>query len=86
MAAPMPINRAGLAAAVINDSTYVMGGGHNIFTMDSTTVMQYVGFTNPATEMKSLQIIPDVTASAVITAVVALCILFYFKKRKSWCP
>jgi N-acetylneuraminic acid mutarotase len=81
MGAPMPIDRAGLATAVIDDTICVMGGGHNIFTMDSTTVMQYIPFTNPATEMESLPVIPAVIASVVIAAIVAFYILVYFKKR-----
>ncbi len=82
-AAPMPIDRAGLALAVINDTLYVMGGGHNIFTMDSTVVMQYTPFTNPIVEMEQFPVVPVVIASVVAVAVVAICILVYFKKRRS---
>jgi N-acetylneuraminic acid mutarotase len=40
-AAPMPIDRAGLGVTVVKDRLYVVGGGHNIFTPDSTVIMQY---------------------------------------------
>jgi N-acetylneuraminic acid mutarotase len=40
-AASMPIDRAGLSVAVINDTLYAIGGGHNIFTPDSTDIRQF---------------------------------------------
>jgi len=81
-AAPMPIDRAGLALAVVNDTLYVMGGGHNIFTMDSTVVMQYTPFTNSSAEMEPFPTIPViVTAFAAIT-VVTVGALVYFKKHQ----
>jgi hypothetical protein len=82
MAAQMPVDRAGLAMAVINDTIFVMGGGHNIFTMDSTTVMQYTPLVNPIVEKEPFPIIPVVIAFIVVIAVVAICILVYFKKQK----
>ncbi len=82
MAAQMPVDRAGLAVAVVNDTIFVMGGGHNIFTMDSTTVMQYTPLANPIVEKEQFPIIPVVIAFIVVIAVVAICILVYSKKRK----
>jgi N-acetylneuraminic acid mutarotase len=41
MAVSMPIDRAGLSVPVVNDKLYAIGGGHNIFTPDSTVNMQY---------------------------------------------
>jgi N-acetylneuraminic acid mutarotase len=67
MAASMPTDRAGLALAVVNDTLYVMGGGHNIFIMDSTVVMQYTPFAraqkDTATPLPSTTPTPDSTVS-----------------------
>jgi N-acetylneuraminic acid mutarotase len=82
MAASMPIDRAGSAVAVVNDTFYVMGGGHNIFFSDSTVVMQYAPFTNPTVEMDSFPVLPVVIAFVVAVAVVAVGILVYLKKHK----
>ena len=82
MAAQMPVDRAGLAVAVVNDTIFVMGGGHNIFTMDSTTVMQYTPLVNPIIEEEPFPIIPAVIAFVVVIAAVAIFILVYFKKCK----
>ncbi len=76
MAASMPIDRAGSAMAVVNDTLYVMGGGHNIFTMDSTVVMQYtpIGY-GTVPEFPSWMIPPFLIVGTLIA-------LVYFKKRK----
>jgi N-acetylneuraminic acid mutarotase len=42
--APMPKDKAGLSVAVVNNMLYAIGGGHNIFTPDSTDNMQYTPF------------------------------------------
>lgn len=81
MVAQMPVDRAGLAVALINDTVFVMGGGHNIFTMDSTTVMHYTPLVNPIIEKEPFPIIPVVIAFVVVIAVVAICILVYSKKH-----
>jgi len=82
-AAPMPIDRAGLAAAVVNDTIYVMGGGHNIFTMDSTVVMEYTPLTSPTTGIEPFSAIPVVIATVgLVLAVAAVVVLVYFKKSK----
>jgi N-acetylneuraminic acid mutarotase len=81
MAANMPIDRAGLALTVFNDTLYVMGGGHNIFTMDSTVVMQYTPLTNPILEIEPFPVIPVVIAFVAAVVVIAVVILVYFKKR-----
>jgi N-acetylneuraminic acid mutarotase len=44
MAAAMPVDRAGLSVAAVNDTLYAIGGGHNIFTPDSTDIKQYTPF------------------------------------------
>ena len=38
---PMPKDNAGLSVAVVDGVLYAIGGGHNIFTPDSTDNMQY---------------------------------------------
>ncbi len=82
MAAPMPVDRAGLALAVVNDTIFVMGGGHNIFTQDSAVVMQYTPLTNPIVERELFPgIIPVVVAFVIVVAIVATGVLVYKKKR-----
>ena len=81
-AAPMPVDRAGLALAVINETIFVMGGGHNIFTQDSAVVMQYTPLTNPITQNEPFPIIAVFVATLVVVAVVAICVLIYSKKLK----
>jgi N-acetylneuraminic acid mutarotase len=79
--ASMPIDRAGLSVTVVNDTLYVIGGGHNIFTRDSTVVMQYTPFTN--SKLEPFLTMPVVAVSVAVVAVVAVGILvYYFKKRK----
>ena len=82
VAAQMPVDKAGLAVAVVNDLIFVMGGGHNIFTMDSMTVMQYTPLVSPIIEKEPFPIIPVVISFVVVLAVVAICILVYSKERK----
>ncbi len=82
VAANMPIDRAGLAAVFFNDTILVMGGGHSIFTMDSTTVMQYTPLTNSIVEMEPFSAIPVGITMFVIVAVAVVSILVYFKKHK----
>ncbi|MCW4017618.1 MAG: hypothetical protein NWF00_02865 [Candidatus Bathyarchaeota archaeon] len=41
---PMPKTKAGLSAVTVDNVIYALGGGHNIFTPDSTDNMQYVLF------------------------------------------
>ena len=82
LAAPMPVDRAGLALAVVNDTIFVMGGGHNIFMADSTTVMQYTPLTNPLVEMEPFSAIPVVIVAFLVIAVAAVGILVYFRKHK----
>ena len=80
MAASMPVDRAGSTVAVVNDTLYVMGGGHNIFTMDSTIVMQYTPFTNTAVETDLFSVIPIVIAIFVVVVVVGL-VVYSIKKK-----
>jgi N-acetylneuraminic acid mutarotase len=85
MAASMPIDRAGSAVAVFNDTLYVMGGGHNIFTMDSTVVMQYTPFTNSIAGIEPFPIAPVVIAALALIVVVVgagLGLLIYLIKKK----
>jgi N-acetylneuraminic acid mutarotase len=84
-AASMPIDRAGSAVAVVNNTLYVMGGGHNIFTMDSTVVMQYTPFTNSNAGIEPFPLVPVVIAVLVGVAVVVsagLGLLIYLIKKK----
>ena len=82
MAASMSIDRAGSAKAVVNDMLYVMGGGHNIFTMDSTIVMQCTPFTNPVVETDSFSAIPIFIGILVVVVGVGLGLLVYLIKKK----
>jgi N-acetylneuraminic acid mutarotase len=85
MASSMPIDRAGSAVAVVNDTLYVIGGGHNIFTMDSTVVMQYMPFTSSIAGTEPSPIVPVVIAVLAVVAVVVgagLGLLIYLIKKK----
>ena len=81
MAAPMPVDRAGLALTVVNDTIYVMGGGHNIFTQDSTVAMQYTPLTNPIVEMEPFPTVWAAIVAVVAIALVAIGVLIYSRKR-----
>jgi N-acetylneuraminic acid mutarotase len=82
MAASMPIDRAGSAVAVVEDTLYVMGGGHNIFTMDSTIVMEYTPLASPGVEMGTFPVLPIVSALLVVVAGVGLGLLFFLTKKR----
>jgi hypothetical protein len=79
VAAPMPIDRAGISAAVVNDTLYVIGGGHNIFAPDSTVCIQYTPFTS--SEIEPFPATWIVAAIAIIIGSVAT-VLVYFRKIK----
>jgi N-acetylneuraminic acid mutarotase len=79
MAEPMPMDKAGLSATVMNNTLFVTGGGHNIFTPDSTTNMQYIPLSSGKSE--SLPTIPIATV-AIILIVTIIGIVVYFKKYK----
>ena len=84
-AASMPIDRAGSTGAFVNDTLYVMGGGHNIFTMDSTVVMQYTPFTNSSAAIEPFPRVPVVTAVLVgvaVTVSASLGLLIYLVIKK----
>jgi N-acetylneuraminic acid mutarotase len=83
MATPMPVYRAGLALAVVNDTIFVMGGGHNIFTQDSTVVMQYTPLTTPIVETEPFPVLHVVIALVVFLVVMAIGVLVYKKKRQA---
>jgi hypothetical protein len=62
-----------------------MGGDHNIFTMDSTVVMQYTPFTNSIAGIEPFPIVPVVIAVLAVVAVVVgagLGLLIYLIKKK----
>jgi hypothetical protein len=85
MTASMPIDRAGSALAVVSDTLYVMGGGHNIFTMNSTVVIQYTPFTSSSAGIEPFPIVPVVIAVLALVAVVVgagLGLLIYLIKKK----
>ena len=79
MAEPMPMDKAGLSASVVNNTLFVIGGGHNIFTPDSTTNMQYIPLSGVKSE--SFPTIPIVTV-AIILIMIIIGIVVYFKKYK----
>jgi N-acetylneuraminic acid mutarotase len=78
IAAPMPIDRAGLGATVVNNTLFVVGGGHNIFTPDSTVLMQYTPFSLGEPEYSPT--VPLVTVVVLVVAVVIALLLVHFKK------
>jgi N-acetylneuraminic acid mutarotase len=82
MAASMLVDRAGLSVTVVNDTLYAIGGGHNIFTMDSAVVMHYTPFISVSAGIEPFPTIPVVTVTIAVVAVVAVTVLVYFKKRK----
>ena len=79
MGEPMPLDKAGLCATVVNNTLFVIGGGHNIFTPDSTTNMQYIPLSGVKSE--SFPIVPFTTAIAAFVLVSAG-LLVYFRRRK----
>ncbi len=79
-ATPMPVDRAGLTAVNLNNTIFVVGGGHNIFMQDSTVCMQYVPLVNA--ELASFPALPLLLVVALVLAVVAFGVLVYFRKRK----
>ena len=78
----MPIDTAGSVITVVDDTFYLVGGGHNIFTMDSTIVMQYTPFTNFAFESDS-SVIPLVIVILIVFVSAGLGLLVYLIKKKS---
>jgi N-acetylneuraminic acid mutarotase len=79
MGEPMPLDKAGLSATVVNNTLFVIGGGHNIFTPDSTTNMQYIPLSGVKSE--SFPIVPF-TVSIAAFVLVSAGLLVYFKRRK----
>ncbi|HDQ05879.1 MAG TPA: kelch-like protein [Candidatus Bathyarchaeota archaeon] len=83
VAASMPVDRAGLSVTVVNDTLYAIGGGHNIFTMDSAVVMLYTPFTSSSAGIEHSPIVPVVIAVLFFVAVVVMGAgLLYRKKHK----
>ena len=79
MAEPMPMDKAGLSATVVNNTLFVIGGGHNIFTPDSTTNLQYI----PLSSIKPESFPAIQIATVVIILMVTIIgIVVYFKKYK----
>jgi len=79
-ALPMPIDKAGLSVTIVNNTLYAIGGGHNIFTPDSTTTMQYTPFTTATIE--PFPTILLVTVIVVVVVVISVGVLIFFKKNK----
>lgn len=77
----MPVDRAGLAIAVVDDLLYVIGGGHNIFTMDSTTVMQYTPLVNPGVDIDQFSVTPIFIGILFVVVGVCLGLLVYIIKK-----
>jgi N-acetylneuraminic acid mutarotase len=72
VAASMPVDRAGLSVTVVNDTLYAIGGGHNIFTMDSAVVMLYTPFTSSSAGIEPFPTVPVVIAVLFFVAVVVV--------------
>jgi N-acetylneuraminic acid mutarotase len=81
VAASMPVDRAGLSVTVVNDTLYAIGGGHNIFTMDSAVVMLYTPFTSSSAGIEPFPIVPVVIAVLAVVAVVAVGAGWFYRKK-----
>ena len=46
----MPVDRVGSVIVAVEDTFYVIGGGHNIFNRDSMIAIWYKPFTNTVDE------------------------------------
>jgi N-acetylneuraminic acid mutarotase len=79
---PMPIDRAGLAIAVVNNTLYAIGGGHNIFMKTSTVNMQYTPFNTTQPSTSSTPSVPELPTWTVLLIVAVTLLSFTFKKRR----
>jgi len=92
MAASMPLDRAWLSVAVMNDTLYAIGGGHNLFTETSTVNSQYTPFgeesfkVRAASTMSSVYIAITVAAIAILSIILAMLLLRKRSARKPVFP
>ena len=80
---PLPTARYGLAAAVVNDTIYAIGGGIGLFENATNQIDRYIPLRDgnePKPEPSPTLLIVAVTVTVVAVVVVGL--LVYFKKRK----
>lgn len=80
-AEPMPIDKSGLRVAVVNNTLFAVGGGHNIFTPSSTTNMQYIPLSDVALEPFSASLV-IVFLIVIVAVCVGLGLLVHFIKRR----
>jgi hypothetical protein len=80
--ASMPMDRAWLSVAVVNDTLYAMGGGHNIFMKTSTINMQYTPFNTTQLSTSSTPSVPELPTWAVLSLIAVTLLSFTFKKRR----
>ncbi len=84
MAASMPIDKAWLSVAVVNDTLYAIGGGHNLFTETSTANMQYTPFGEESFKPRTASTIPwtyAVTTIAAIAITAIIIIILVLRKK-----
>ena len=83
-AAPMPIDRAWLSVAVMNDTLYAIGGGHNLFTETSTVNSQYTPFGEesfkPTTASTTPWIYLAITVAIIATSTIVITTLLLRKR------
>jgi N-acetylneuraminic acid mutarotase len=78
-AEPMPLDKSGLRVAVVNNTLFAVGGGHNIFTPSSTTNMQYMPLAMTPEPFPEILFVVVIT---LIVVCVGLGLLVYLIKRK----
>jgi hypothetical protein len=85
MAAPMLIDKAWLSVAVVNDTLYAIGGGHNLFTETSTANTQYTPFAEESFRPKTASATPwdyiDITIVAI--AILSIIITMLLLRKRS---
>ncbi|MGA2680197.1 MAG: hypothetical protein ABSF44_00170 [Candidatus Bathyarchaeia archaeon] len=79
--ASMPIDRAWLSVAVVNNTLYAIGGGHNLFTKASTVNMQYTPFSTTNLSTSSTTPVPELPTWAAFSLVIATLLSIAFKKK-----
>jgi N-acetylneuraminic acid mutarotase len=80
-AAFMPVDRAGLGAAVVNDTSYVVGGGHNIFTPDSTVTMRYTPLSKANDEPFPATTFLIITAGVLVVLIMGILVCINKRQR-----
>ncbi len=84
MAASMPTDRAWLSVAVVNDTLYTIGGGHNLILETSTVNTQYTPYGEESFKPNTPSTLPwaYITITVADIAVLAIIIMILvFRKR-----